>query len=75
MTNNTYSIWFKDTLNGWTKSAAMYSNRTDAVNQGAFVVREGLTYTGGAYRCIESFRVFPFSMDRADVMARIELLA
>ena len=72
--NTSYGIWFKDTLGGWTKSASMYASRADAANQGAFAIRNGLNYTGGAYRCVESFLVFPFGMARADVMARVELL-
>ena len=74
MDTKNFSIWFRDTLNNWTKGAAIYATRRDAGAQGAFVVREGLTYTGGAYRCVDAFRVFPSDMARSDVMLRVAAL-
>ena len=70
----TYSIWTRDSLNGWNKGAALYTDRIEASKMAVSCV-DKLIYQGGTYSSCTDIRVFPSAMPRAEVLSRVALAA
>ena len=73
MTASTFSVWTKDTLNGWNKGAALYADRAFAGSVAVSCVGK-MHHQGGAYSGVKSALVYPSHLSRAEVMERIAVI-
>jgi hypothetical protein len=66
----TFSVWTKDSLNGWNKGAALYADRGFAGSVAVSCVGK-MHYQGGAYSGVKAALVYPSHLSRPEVMERI----
>ena len=69
-----FAVWTRDSLYGWNKGAALYSDRNEAAKVATSCAGK-LIYQGGTYSTCTDIRVFPASLSRAEVLSRVALAA